>query len=101
MTTINRYFGGLQVTNGKQYEMENAIPDPTGKTSVRHICTVSKGFRTFIMLKIRKGLEEKWYLNETTSGQPEMIEDDEEYREIAKFIDDWLAQISGVKFGQP
>jgi hypothetical protein len=52
------------------------------------------------MLKIRKGPEEKWYLNETTTGQPEMIEDDEEYREIAKFIDDWLAQVSGIKFGQ-
>jgi hypothetical protein len=100
MATFNKYFGGLQVTDGNQYELENAIPDSTGKTKVKHICTVSKGFRTFVMLTIRKGLEEKWYLNETTTGQPEMIDNDEEYREIAKFIDDWLAQISGIKFGQ-
>jgi len=100
MTTFNKYFGSLQVTDGNQYELENAISDPTGKTVVRHICTVSKGFRSFVMLTIRKGLEEKWYLNETTSGQPEMIQDDEEYREIAKFIDDWLAKVSGKKFGQ-
>jgi hypothetical protein len=100
MTTFNKYFGSLQVTDGNQYELENAISDPTGKTVVRHICTVSKGFRSFVMLTIRKGLEEKWYLNETTSGQPEMIQDDEEYREIAKFVDDWLAKVSGKKFGQ-
>jgi hypothetical protein len=100
MTTFNKYFGSLQVTDGNQYELENAISDPTGKTVVRHICTVSKGFRSFVMLTIRKGLEEKWYLNETTTGQPEMIQDDEEYREIAKFVDDWLAKVSGKKFGQ-
>lgn len=100
MTTFNKYFGSLQVTDGNQYELENAISDPTGKTVVRHICTVSKGFRSFVMLTIRRGLEEKWYLNETTTGQPEMIQDDEEYREIAKFVDDWLAKVSGKKFGQ-
>ena len=100
MTTFNKYFGSLQVTDGNQYELENAISDPTGKAVVRHICTVSKGFRSFVMLTIRKGLEEKWYLNETTTGQPEMIQDDEEYREIAKFVDDWLAKVSGKKFGQ-
>jgi hypothetical protein len=100
MATFNRYFGGLQVTDGNQYELENAIKDPTGQTKVKHICTVSKGFRTFVMLTIKKGLEEKWYLNETTTGQPEMIQDDEEYREIAKFVDDWLAKVSGIKFGQ-
>ena len=100
MTTFNRYFGGLQVTDGNQYELTNAMPNSKGSIIVKHICTVAKGFRKFSMIMIRTGLEEKWYLNEITSGQFEMIEDDEEYREIAKFIDDWLADISGIKFGQ-
>lgn len=98
MATFNKYFGGLKVIDGNQYILNNAMP--TDKSVVKHICTVGKGFRTFCMVMIRTGLEEKWYLNETTSGQFEMIENDEEYREIAKFIDDWLADISGIKFGQ-
>lgn len=98
MTTFNKYFGGLQVTDGKQYELTNAMPGTA--STVRHICTVSKGFKSYCMIMIKTGLEEKWYLNEITTGQFEMIDEDEEYREIAKFIDDWLAGISGVKFGQ-
>lgn len=98
MTVFDKYFGGLQVTDGKQYELTNAMPGTS--SVVRHICTVAKGFRTFCMIMIKTGPEEKWYLNETTTGQFEMIENDEEYKEIAKFIDDWLVQISGVKFGQ-
>ena len=98
MSTFNKYFGGLQVTDGNQYILNNAMADQ--KSIVKHICTVSKGFRSFCMVLIKTGLEEKWYLNEITTGQFEMIQDDEEYREIAKFIDDWLADISGIKFGQ-
>ena len=98
MATFNKYFGGLRVIDGNQYILENAMPDQ--RSTVRHICTVGKGFRTFCMILIKTGLEEKWYLNETTTGQFETIENDEEYREVAKFIDDWLANISGIKFGQ-
>jgi hypothetical protein len=100
MATFNKYFGSLQVTDGNQYELTNAMPNPTGKTIVKHICTVTKGFRTFCMVTIETGPDQKWYLNETTSGQFEVIQDDEEYKEIAKFVDDWLSDISGIKFGK-
>ena len=98
MAEFDKYFGRLQVTDGNQYILNNAMPNQA--SVVKHICTVSKGFKTFCMVMIQTGPEQKWYVNETTNGQFEMIDDDEEYREISKFIDDWLVQISGVKFGQ-
>jgi hypothetical protein len=91
------YFGSLRVVNGNQYYLPTVPGQEHIKTLV--MCTVAKGFREFVMLKISIADSVYYYVNELKNGQPEKIENDEEYEEVCRFIDSYLNKIKGESFG--
>lgn len=80
---------------------EVSIPVLNKNVEVFNVCTVSKyvfpkGERIFTLLKVITGkIDERWYLNELIDGQYEEIENDEEFQEIACFIESYIGSIRG------
>lgn len=85
----------LEIIDANQYELDQFSKGPV---KVMHLCTVGKGSRTFIYLSFINEITGAivYYLNEFTTGQPEVIEDDGEYAEIAWFIDKYGRKIKGA-----
>lgn len=92
----------LKVVDGNHYKLKQ-INAPG--IEVWHICTVekhssiTKGCRTFMLIKILTNkILEKWYLNELVDGQLEVVSDDEEFREVAVFINMYQEDLQGWKW---
>lgn len=85
----------LQITDANQYDLKIGISNPMYKRIV-HLCSASKGTRDFVYLMfITYAGEITYYINEVISGQPEMIEDDQLFEEVARFFNDYTKKIKG------
>lgn len=74
----------IQVVNANQEEWHTG----DSRCTIHRLITVAKGTREFIKLRFAypDGSIE-FYVNEMINGQPEAIENDEEFEEITIFMD--------------
>jgi hypothetical protein len=85
----------IQIINGNQRPIitrENFL-------KAVELCRAAYGTREFSLIQITNSFsnEVSFYLNEWIAGQPEVIEDDNLYTDLANTIENYMASVKGYK----